>query len=161
MWGSTTPDTNNVCNWANTPFNGGASSYDAEYFIANKSKWLDDNDNLKLEYDAARAIMGGDWRMPTKADFEELLNNTTVEETTINGVAGRKRTSKINGNSIFFPYSGYRSDSSFYTFINGVRSSSLDTSDPQSSWYLHFGSSGMYLQNYREHRDGLPVRGVL
>ena len=60
MWGSTTPNTNTPCNWANAPFNNGANDYDEEYFTTHKSEWLDNNDNLKPEFDAARAIIGGD-----------------------------------------------------------------------------------------------------
>lgn len=34
--------------------------------------------------------------MPTKAEIEELYNNTNHEWTTINGVTGRKFTNKTN-----------------------------------------------------------------
>ena len=60
-----------------------------------------------MEDDAARANWGGEWRMPTSAEFKELINNTTVEVVTQNGVKGRKFTSNINGNSIFFPSTGH------------------------------------------------------
>ena len=53
-------------------------------------------------YDAARANWGGSWRMPTEAEFEELLNNCTWEWTS-QGHYGYKFTSKKNGKSIFFP----------------------------------------------------------
>lgn len=32
-------------------------------------------DNLTLEQDAAHVNLGGDWRMPTKAEFQELIDN--------------------------------------------------------------------------------------
>ena len=59
------------------------------------------------QYDAATANWGGDWRMPTKAEQQELLNNCTWEWTTLNGVNGRRVTGP-NGNSIFLPAAGYR-----------------------------------------------------
>lgn len=60
-------------------------------------------------HDAAVARLGNGWCMPTKQNFIELLNsaNTTHQWTTINGVAGRLLTSVKNGNTIFFPASGY------------------------------------------------------
>ena len=112
MWGSTTPNTNTICDWEHAPFNGGASDYDSNYF--NKVKdTVAPNNVLAREYDAASQIMGGVWRMPTNTEIQELIDNTTNEWTQVNGVNGMKFTAS-NGNSIFIPASGYRSDSSFY-----------------------------------------------
>ena len=63
------------------------------------------------QYDAARANWGGDWRMPTSAEFTELMNNCTWTWTTQNGVNGYQVTGS-NGNSIFLPAAGYRSGAS-------------------------------------------------
>ena len=56
-------------------------------------------------YDAARANWGGTWRMPTKAEMEELVNNCNWTWTTQNGSRGMRVTGP-NGNSIFFPAAG-------------------------------------------------------
>ena len=56
-------------------------------------------------YDAARAIWGSTWRMPTKAEMEELKIKCTWERTTQSGVEGYKVTGP-NGNSIFLPAAG-------------------------------------------------------
>lgn len=53
--------------------------------------------------------MGGDWRMPTKEEFEELVNNTTQVYTSLNSWDGFKFTAS-NGNSIFLPACGYYGD---------------------------------------------------
>ena len=45
-------------------------------------------DILDLNDDAAHVNMGGKWKMPTKDDLKELLDNTTREVETINGVKG-------------------------------------------------------------------------
>ena len=58
------------------------------------------------EYDVAHVVLGGNWRMPTKEDFRELLENCSNEWTIINGVKGCMFKSKINGNSIFLPAAG-------------------------------------------------------
>ena len=164
MWGSTTPNTTSQCTWSNAPFNNGLDSYNEEYFNAHKSEWLDDNNNLKPEYDAARANMGGDWRMPTKDELKELLDNTDKLWTTINGVNGYKFTSNKEGyqnNSIFIPAAGYCDDGSVSNVGYGgyVWSSSLGTSSPNGAWYLYFHSDGCYMNNYYRYY-GQSVRGV-
>ena len=58
-------------------------------------------------YDAARANWGGGWRMPTMAEFMELIDNCTCRKEELNGVSGYRVTGP-NGNSIFFPAAGYR-----------------------------------------------------
>lgn len=62
-------------------------------------------------YDAARANWGGTWRMPTKAEMQELIDKCNWKWTTQNGVEGYKVTGP-NGNSIFLPAAGYRYGSS-------------------------------------------------
>ena len=59
-------------------------------------------------YDAARKKWGSPWRLPTNAEFRELIDNCTWEWTTRNGHNGYKVTSKKNGNSIFLPATGWR-----------------------------------------------------
>lgn len=65
-------------------------------------------------YDAALHNMGAPWRMPTVGEFQELNSNCTSEWTDEDGITGRRFTSRINGNSIFFPASGYRGGTSLY-----------------------------------------------
>ena len=59
-------------------------------------------------YDAARHNMGSPCRMPTVGEFQELNKNCDSEWTDEDGVTGIRFTSRINGNSIFFPVSGLR-----------------------------------------------------
>ena len=69
--------------------------------------FIDDSDNLILTYDAARFNWGGDWRLPTSEEFQELVHNCTLELiTTSDGVKGCKFTSKENGKYIFLPAAG-------------------------------------------------------
>ena len=62
---------------------------------------------LEAMDDAATQKLGSGARIPTKAEWVELINNTTAEWTTMNGVNGRKFTA-FNGNSLFLPAAGYR-----------------------------------------------------
>lgn len=109
--------------------------------------------------------MGGDWRMPTEADFQELLDNTTDEWFTDyngTGVKGRKFTSDINGNSIFIPAAGYYYEGTDFNIGFGgyFWGSSLNASNPSGACFLGFWSDKPYMGNYDRCR-GLFVRGVL
>ena len=68
--------------------------------------------SLENEDDAVIQKLGNGWRTPTLADFRELTNQkyTTIEKTTLNGVAGYKITSKKNKKSIFIPFAGFKND---------------------------------------------------
>ena len=116
MWGSTTPDNNHTCNWANTPFNNGASSYDETYFNSVKDTLCPGN-VLAKEFDAAYKATNGMGRMPTVDDWKELQTKTTNEWATNfkgTGVNGWKFTSKTDTSKyIFIPAAGRRSNSSF------------------------------------------------
>ena len=160
MWGSIEPNTPEECIWTNVPFNNGLSLFGREYFSSIKDT-VCPNGVLAKEYDAAAQIMGSGWRMPTQTEWQELLNNTTNEWATINGVSGRKFTSKINGNSIFIPASGYCNDGSVYNVGYGgyVWSSSLYASYPYDAWYLYFYSSNCSMSN-SNRCNGRSVRGV-
>ena len=162
MWGSTKPNTADECTWANAPFNGGDSYYNDEYFTTHKSELLDDNETLKPEYDAAAQIMGGNWRMPTQSEFQELLDNTTNEWITINNVNGWKFTSKTDTSKyIFIPAAGFY----YHGLVKGVGifgtvwSSSLRISDPELAYVLYFDSDSCYM-NDGERYEGRSVRGV-
>lgn len=86
------------------------SSYKKEtysYYDSNKSEYIDIGDYISgTAYDAATVNLGSDWKMPTKTQMKELIDNCTWEWTQINGVNGFKVTGS-NGNSIFLPANGY------------------------------------------------------
>lgn len=65
---------------------------------------------LLPEDDAATVNWKNSWRIPTKDEFDELINTTytTLDWTTQNGVSGMKITSKVNGKSIFLPAAGLK-----------------------------------------------------
>ena len=166
MWGSTTPNTKTECNWVNAPFNNGSNSCDEEYFNAHKSEWLDDNDNLKPEYDAAYKATNGMARMPTHEDFQELLDNTInewIEDYNGTGVNGYKFTSKTDESKhIFIPAAG----NCCYGLVaivgskGYVWSSSLYTSNTDYTWNLSFYSDNCYMNLYKRCY-GQSLRGVM
>ena len=144
------------------------------YFVTDIYKWgwgyitkyNDEDDLIELELsdDAAHVNWGGNWRMPTRAEFDELLTNCVWSLSFQNDVEWYKVTSKINGNSIILPYSGYGSGN------NTERrtcccywSSSLHPKgfgDNRSAWHLCVGFSISYdmISIYRFY--GMPIRPV-
>ena len=71
----------------------------------------DGNTTLEPSDDVANHEWGGNWRMPTKQEIEELYNNCDWTWTTQNGISGVKITSKVEGytdRSIFIPAAGAR-----------------------------------------------------
>ena len=55
------------------------------------------------------------WRMPTKAEIQELIDNCDMEWVTVHKVQGMKFTSRKNGNSIFFPAAGNKYGKKIYS----------------------------------------------
>ena len=68
--------------------------------------FMDELSVLEPSDDAARACWGGDWRIPTIEEWEELFQNTTGGWMVQNGVKGWLLTA-TNGNSLFLPAAGY------------------------------------------------------
>ena len=116
--------------------------------------------NLTLAQDAANVRLGGDWRMPTRAEFDELYNNTNVTWTTINGVNGSKFTNKTDASKyIFMPAAGWYDGSTFRNWgsCGGYWSSTFDN----SSYAYRFNSNSSVLSTFVDNRyDGWSVRGV-
>ncbi len=114
-------------------------------------------------YDAARANWGGSWRLPTKAEFDELINNCDYQLTTQNGVAGMRFTSKRNGNSIFLPAAGCR----YGTSTNGAGeggiywSSTPHESFTQFVYFLGFDLDSGASTDCTGRNVGLTVRPVV
>ena len=94
---------------------------------------------LSMEYqgDTATALWGKDWRMPTKEEFQELMDSCSWEfDKNSQGfiVTGR------NGNSIFLPAGGFKSgDRDYLNYGSGVYlwgSRDLESSEEPRAWVL-------------------------
>ena len=127
------------------------------------------NDILDLEDDAAHVNMGGKWRMPTNDQLKELINNTTHNAVTINGVKGMLLTSNINGQLMFIPFGGWWDDDNFdYAGYYGIMwSSQVQASNVDNNAYIlscysgGVAGVGYASVNYLDFRSyGFSVRGV-
>ena len=98
-------------------------------------------------YDAATANWGLPWRMPSYAQKQELVENTTSTWTTQNGVNGYKFTGS-NGRSIFLPAAGGIWDSSLY-YLGSLGYYWLSTAyEEKYGCLFYFASGNMYWNNY-------------
>ena len=111
-------------------------------------------------YDAARHNMGAPWRMPTVGEYQELVSNCDSEWTDEDGVAGRRFTSRINGNSIFFPASGYRYGAGLNSRGSSGNYWSASLSSQTYGGYLYFNSGGVLPADNDYRFRGFSVRAV-
>lgn len=86
----------------------------SKYYYSWNSQTGDNKITLDASDDAARALWGSKWRIPTAKEFQELRDNCMWTLAVVNNVELYKATSKINGNSIYFPYTGYWSGLHYY-----------------------------------------------
>lgn len=112
-WGETTgytSDTNDgrLFSWDDYKWSDNTGTTLKKYSTADGKKVL------VLEDDAANANWGGKWVMATAEEFNELIENTTSEMVTQDGVLGRLYKSNINGNTLFMPASGFRIDNELF-----------------------------------------------
>ena len=118
--------------------------------------------DLTLEQDAAHVNLGDNWRMPTKDEWQELIDNCNVVWTADDGgtgVAGAVFTSKVNGNSVFFPAAGFCDDSSMLEVGSDDSCWSASWDSSSSAWHLDIFSESHYVSGSWRYL-GLPVRGV-
>ena len=131
-WGETSPKNNYSEN--NSATHGKNSSW------LKSNGCIDYKGDLSMSNDAANYYWCPPWRLPTKEEIEELLNNTTATWAIINGVNGQLLTSKRNGECIFFPAGGFwRGSSCLYdSKIGSYWSSSSDENNPSNAYHIEF-----------------------
>ena len=116
---------------------------------------------LDPEDDAAAVLLGDKWRMPTAAEFKELLEKCSHEQTSLYGTVGWKITGP-NGNSIFLPGTtgywrqqelNYTEDTGNYWTCNlysNPYAYSIQLATTNDSWFFYC--------NLRS--SGIPIRPV-
>ena len=113
---------------------------------------------LEKEDDVAYLRLGEGWRYPTWNEVQELYDNCTVTESTLNGWPGVMFISKINNNYIFFGY-WKKSSSGGYRWT-----SALDPSNPSAAKCMWFKKEGdrivLTQENGIRHYSQIPVRPV-
>ena len=113
--------------------------------------------------DAARYVLGGKWRTPTKAEWEALLEKCDVQWKTVDDGyphIGCLVTAPSNGNSIFLPAAGCRVAIKTHmvgSYVNYM-SSTLYDEKPTRAWIL-YGEQNVCVQSLDRYY-GNSVRPV-
>ena len=128
--------------------------------------WISSSGVLALEHDAAQVQWGGNWRMPTKQDFEDLINKCNWKWTRVNGVDGYLISGKgaYTSENIFLPCAGYGYGSSIERAGSyGAYWSSEYDSSTKAAWGIYFywrslSYLGVYSTDIRACAFGQPIR---
>ena len=157
-WGETEEKTD--YSWETYEWCNGSYDTMTKYCTDSSYGTVDNKTVLDPEDDVAHVKWGGAWRMPTKAEQDELLTECNWEWTTLNSVNGYRVTGP-NGNSIFLPAAGYRYGTGvLFGGSNGdYWSGSLYSSYSSLAYYLNFNSAYRD-RGYGTRFSGHPVRPV-
>ena len=162
-WGETV--TKKDYTWENYRFrvsgNSPRSIHFSKYNTVDEKGTPDRKTRLDKADDVAHAAWGGDWRTPTREEFEALLAACTVSWTSRNGHDGCLFTSRTTGGQVFLPASGYSmADSlSHVGFYGHYWSSSLNEERSEIAWYLFLDESGARMGD-RYRFAGRAIRPV-
>lgn len=152
-------------NWTTYKLCNGSYNTLTKYNTSGSYGTVDNKEVLDSDDDVASVEWGDGWRMPTYDDFEELLNETDNTWETLNGVYGRRFTSKTDSTkSIFIPAAGLQWGEdepveSGEGEWGAVWSASLGDY-PTYAWDLDFASDGCD-SGSSDRAHGYPVRPVL
>ena len=153
-WGETITKT--TYTWKNYRFRVSGDTYsDLKFSKYDPAEILDHLKKtvLDLADDVANVKWGGNWRMPTRDEIEELTFNCDWIWTTQNGVEGVRITSLVEGytdRSIFIPAAGYRNQHELifpgqYGYI--WSNTNTDINVNTSAYCMYFNSDGSYLDH--------------
>ena len=160
-WGETAEKDN--YEWSTYKWCKGSNNTMSKYCTSSSYGKVDNKTVLDRADDVAHVKWGGSWRMPTRAEQDELREKCTWTWITYKGVEGYKVIGP-NGNSIFLPAAGCRDGtkvinrgSSGYYWSSSLSSYSSYSSD--SAYYLYFNSGYHDWLSYYRY-DGRSVRPV-
>lgn len=105
-WGECSPK--ETYEWSNYKYGKGDFDILLKYNTNTAFGTIDDIIKLEFSDDAARETLGYGWRMPTTAEWQELIDNCRWSWTQRGGNYGYLAVSKINGAVLFLPIHGYR-----------------------------------------------------
>lgn len=139
-WGETKPKA--TSSWSNYLLRSSGDDINNVIFTKynTNGKWgeVDNRSRLDSGDDAARQTWGGKWRIPTKAEWQDLISRCSWSWTSKDGISGYMVTG-TNGNSIFLPTAGRQ----------GIYwSSSLNQDRPVSAWTFVMLSGNHYVDDY-------------
>ena len=156
-WGETEEKSN--YSWSTYKYCNGTYDSLTKYCTSSYYGTVDNKTTLEASDDVAQAKWGGNWRIPTKAEIDELRSNCTWEWTTLNGVNGYCVTG-TNGNSIFLPAAGeFWGNSNSTGSFSYYWSSYLHNEYTTYSYCLYFNESSKST-TFSDRCSGFAIRPV-
>ena len=162
-WGETA--TKDSYTWETYTLANGSSTTLTKYCYDENYGTVDNKTTLEVADDAATYNWGGNWRIPTIDECQELIDNciwTWTDNYNNTGVAGYIVTSKSNDESIFLPAAGYYvgPDQNLAGTYGDYLSSSLNASRVFYEQNMAFRSS-FYSTSGDDRSHGQSVRAVV
>ena len=130
--------------WATCNVGANSPDENGEYYTFDNALTLENNGN----------------RLPTKEEFQELIDNCKWKWTKKKRVWGYKATSKKNGNSIFLPAAGYRDGTDMLIVDSYGYYWSSSARDDYYASGLNFNSIDVSTYDYGDRGYGHSVRLV-
>ena len=158
--------TKSTYSWSNYKWGYGSAQELTKYNTYSLYGTVDNKTTIEPEDDVAHKKLGGKWRMPSASEWEELKEGCTWVWSTINGMAGYLVKSNTNGNSIFLPAAGLRTEKLSFAICSGEDgrywSSSLSPGVyyPTDAQAMSFSSNYVSAGAAQERFYGFPIRPV-
>ena len=137
-------------------------TYDRPLEILQNEGWITADNKLESKHDAAQVHWGGEWRLPTQQELEDLKNNCDWKWTTMKGVSGYVVCGRgaYASASIFLPAAGV----GYGNALNDADSqgqywASVPNTGKFCSWRLELNSSD-YVMGKGGRSYGRTVRPV-
>lgn len=142
-WGESIPQASNVYDWSTYKWCNGSHNSFTRYCTNAAYGLVDNTTSLIYGDDAALLNLDGLWRMPSKDEMQELIDNCIWTWTSKNGTSGYKVTAK-NGNSIFLPVTGtrYQGNLNSADWLGTYWTSDLYGKSNDYANYLSFSENG-------------------
>lgn len=137
-----------------------APSYNKNFSKLYEAGIVGEDSILTSKYDAATTIWGEGCQMPTKEDFQELIDNCTFN---LNLEAKGYDVVGKNGKSIFLPFAGNIFEKTMYYLGTEGRiwTSSFDDGNslPGSAWIFSYTEKGI-IKLISDNQSGRSIRPV-
>ncbi|MCM1141112.1 MAG: hypothetical protein NC453_21300 [Muribaculum sp.] len=138
----------------------GETSPKSSYNYRNSSTFRTSQSNISgTSKDAAKSNWGGNWRMPKLEEIKELMESCTWDWASVNGHNGYQITGP-NGNQIFLPASGAKSDDKLFDQGTFGCYWSGTTKDSEEAYSINFDPND-YGWSSDAKFGGVTIRAVL
>ena len=162
-WGETLTKTS--YDWAGYKWADGTRDSITKYCDNPIYGTVDGKTLLEAGDDPATALLGSGWRLPTAAEWQELIDNCDWSKDTKDGHPGLRVKAKEGESSIFIPFSGgYEGSTLFGEDSRGLYwSRELSTESAACATVFNcYSSSSSIVRGvtYASRSYGLPIRAV-